>query len=129
MSHCGRPLPVSDPGAARLGRAAARLWLRHRPSAQAASRPRPVAHALGRSARHFAARCGNVFARLGLQVSAMLYLVFALSFGYAGWQGWQSDHVHPGAHATPATQWELALGLIFFYFAVSSLLRAAARRS
>ncbi|MGN6591362.1 MAG: hypothetical protein ACTHJX_00515 [Terriglobales bacterium] len=115
--------------AAKLGRASARLWLRHRSALHAPHRQHPVARSLGRGLRHFAGRCGNVFAHLGLQISAVLYLAFALSFGFAGWKGWRADHLHPGAHASAATQLELGLTLVFLYFGLSSLLRAAARRS
>ncbi|HET9784869.1 MAG TPA: hypothetical protein VFP94_07930 [Terriglobales bacterium] len=115
--------------AAKLGRATARLWIRHRSSLQANPHSHVVTRSLGRGLRHFARRCGSVFAHLGLQISAVLYLAFALSFGFAGWKGWRADHLHPGAHASAATQLELALTVVFLYFGLSSLLRAAARRS
>jgi len=128
------PRPAST--GARLGRAAASLLQGARPepgrlarSPSAGSVPR----ALGRGGKHLLAHVGRAFGHIGLQVSAVLYSVFALSFGAAGVQGWLADRRQLGDHsasltqASAATQLELALALIFLYFAVSSLLRASRR--
>jgi len=84
-----------------------------------------------------------VLGRLGLQLSAVVYLVFALSFGAAGIKSWSVDHagaagtsggmLHHVGHAAsltqmaPMTEMELGLALVFAYFGISSLARASRR--
>ncbi|MGH9467036.1 MAG: hypothetical protein ACRD1Y_06745 [Terriglobales bacterium] len=145
---------------AKLGRAAAMLWrqrqrLQQAPLQSAAARLGRAAGTLGgekaqahartpgalgaafRSGRRALwAHAGNALGRLGLQVSAVLYLIFAVGFGWAGVNGWMADRTHLHipvstslTQASGATQFELALAVIFAYFGISSLLRAAARRS
>ena len=123
--------PSASTGA-RVGRAAAALLSGQRPRPGALP-PGTMPRALGRGGKHLLAHLGRAFGHIGLQVSAVLYLVFALSFGAAGVQGWLADRRQLGDHsasltqASAATQLELALALIFLYFAVSSLLRASRR--
>ncbi|MGH9472824.1 MAG: hypothetical protein ACRD1M_08785 [Terriglobales bacterium] len=132
-------MSASSPGA-RLGRAAAHLVTgktRLPMAAAAVARPRlAMQRAALRASRHLLGRVGSVLARLGLQVSSVLYLLFALSFGAAGVKGWQADHHRAAAAAyrpasltaaSPLTLLELALALLFLYFSLSSMLRAAAR--
>jgi hypothetical protein len=88
--------------------------------------------ALGRAAVQFARRAGHVFAGLGLRITAVIYAALALSFGAAGWKSWRADaraaelphHALLLSRARPATEAELALALVFVYFALSSWMRA-----
>ncbi|HUX68702.1 MAG TPA: hypothetical protein VMV31_14545 [Terriglobales bacterium] len=120
----------------RLGRAAASLLqgVRPQPGRPAAvPAAASVQRALGRSGKHLLASLSRAFGHIGLQIAAVFYAVFALSFGAAGVHGWLHDHRLPGhrplglTQASAATQLELALALVFLYFAVSSLLRAGRR--
>jgi hypothetical protein len=62
----------------------------------------------------------------------VIYAALALSFGAAGWKSWRTDqravelphHALLLSHARPMTEAELALALVFVYFALSSWLRA-----
>lgn len=118
----------SESTAARLGRTAATL-IRGPRSRRQPPAAGNVARALERGGRHLLGRIGGVFAHIGLQISAILYLALALSFGAAGITGWRTFHHGAGRHsasltqAPPMTQLELALALVFLYFALSSLLR------
>ncbi|MGH9486610.1 MAG: hypothetical protein ACRD04_03360 [Terriglobales bacterium] len=101
-----------------------------------AQTPGVLKQALARSRRHFWARAGSALSCLGLQVTGVLFLFFALGFGIAGVQSWMADRTHAAVslttsltQASSTTQLELALALIFAYFGISGLFRAAARRS
>lgn len=106
-------------------------------SAASAVAPKAALRRAGaRAGRRFLGHVGGLLARLGLQVSSVLYLLFAVSFGAAGVKGWQADHQRALAAAwqpasltaaSPLTLLELGLALLFFYFSLSSMLRAAAR--
>lgn len=126
------PAQSSPTSAARIGRAAAR-WL-HSGRAPVRSAPPQggVGRALGRASRRLVAHAGNVAARLGLQMAAVLFLLFGLSFSVAGVSGWRAEHrsVHSGnlTNMSSSTELEFLLAALFLYFAVSSLFRASARR-
>lgn len=123
-----------EPIGARLGHAAGTLVgnqvQKHK------SAPGTVQTAFRRGARQLWAHSGNALRRLGLQVSAVLFLFFAFGFGFAGYKSWAADRAHAGiplisslTQASSGTQVELALALVFAYFGISSLARAAARRA
>lgn len=119
----------SPTAAAKLGRAAAK-WRQGRRGGSATRTG--LGGALQRASRRFWAHAGNQAARLGLQIAAVGFLLFGLSFGAAGIVSWRGDHrgPHPADWTAMrgSTEWELLLGALFLYFAASSLFRAAARR-
>lgn len=126
------PAPSSASPGARLGRAAAR-WIR---SPRTRNPSGAAGQALRRAGRTLLASFLSTFARLGLQISAVLYLCFALAFGAAGIRSWLASRPADWARRAPAPAgfegnagWELALALLFLYFGISSLLRASRRAS
>lgn len=64
---------------------------------------------------------GAALRQIGLRVMGVLFLVFALVFGYHGFVAWR--HLPP--RSAPAMPWmEMGMGLIFAYFGLSSFFRA-----
>ncbi|HVB39594.1 MAG TPA: hypothetical protein VNE83_01755 [Terriglobales bacterium] len=120
------------PAFSSAGRVAARL-LRPRRGSAAGGASGAWKKAAARAGRHFWGHVGQVARRLGLQVSAVLYLIFAVSFAAEGYRGWARDHqalhrhMAGGAGLTTLgshTELMLGLALVFAYFGVSSLARA-----
>lgn len=117
------------PAFAAAGRAAARLF-RPRPTITGAAGGGIVKKAALRAGRHLLGHVGQILRRIGLQISAMLYLIFALGFGADGYRDWAQDHKnlkHQAASLTTMSgQTELLLGLalVFLYFGVSSWARS-----
>ncbi|MGH9413196.1 MAG: hypothetical protein ACRD0Y_05590 [Terriglobales bacterium] len=122
------------PVGAKLGRAAGTL-VGQKVHAHAQT-PGTLKTAFRRGGRQLWAHSGNALRRLGLQISAVLFLFFAFGFGLAGYDGWIADRAHSGVQlissltqASTNTQIELALALVFAYFGISSWVRAAARQA
>lgn len=122
------------PAFAAAGRAAARLF---RPPAAIAGAAGGgiVKKAALRAGRHLLGHVGQILRRIGLQISAVLYLIFAAGFAADGYRGWTQDHQALNRHAgvsltTMSGQTELLLGLalVFLYFGVSSWTRSQARK-
>jgi len=120
------------PAFSSAGRVAARL-LRPRRGSAAGGASGVWKKAALRAGRHLLGHVGQVARRLGLQVSAVLYLIFAVSFAAEGYRGWAHDHqalhrhMAGGAGLTTLgshTELMLGLALVFGYFGVSSLARA-----
>ena len=141
--------PTSGAVARSLGRAAA-VWFRpattaageagaRAPEAARASAEQGVksapagggyARALRHSSHHFLRSLGRVAHQLWLQISGVLYLLFAIGFGAEGYRNWAADHHALAAHAASLTQMsptsaaELGLCLVFAYFGLSAWARS-----
>lgn len=126
-------MPAPTTPGARLGRAAATLLQGRRPADASVRAGNGVwRKSLARGWAALGRSLGRALHRLGLQLSGVAFLVFALAFGSAGLSGWWNAHPHarPGANLTslpPLAGVELGLGLLFLYFGVSNLLRAGHR--
>ncbi len=120
-----------------MGRVAAG-WLRPRRAADTAGAASTagatpagaVRQASLRAGRHLLSHVGRILRRLGLQLSGVVYFVFALGFGAEGVKRWRHDHAALGPHTSsittmaPGTGVELGIALVFIYFGLTSLARA-----
>lgn len=103
----------------RAGRGAARLFSRRKDYGQNLGRASRAA------SRRFFAHVGAALRQLGLQMSGVVFLLFALSFGFEGLRTWY--HLPPHS-ASRVPMYEGGVALLFLYFGVSSFLRAAQTR-
>ncbi|HXR98472.1 MAG TPA: hypothetical protein VN709_11585 [Terriglobales bacterium] len=90
----------------------------------------PFRRALARSGRHLLGAFGRAFRRIGLQVSAVIYLALALSFAAEAFKRWHREHLALGRHApllqmAGVTEVEWVVALVLLYFGISSWLRAS----
>jgi hypothetical protein len=61
--------------------------------------------------------------QIGLQIFGVVFLFFAIGFGYHGIREWHQFQLHGGRNTLAIT--ELGLALLFAYFGISSFARAA----
>lgn len=103
----------------RAGRGAGRLFAQRKQIGQNLGRASLAA------SRRFLAHAGSVLRQLGLQMSGIVFLLFAFSFGFDGLRKWRHLPPHSTSH-TPL--FEGGIALLLLYFGVSSFLRAAQSR-
>jgi len=103
----------------RAGRGAARLFTQRK----------QVGQNLGRASlaagRRFFAHVGSALRQLGLQMSGIVFMLFAFSFGYDGLRKW---HHLPPHSASRVPMIEGGIALLLLYFGLSSFMRAAQPR-